>query len=112
MVGSLLATLLTQRGYRVTLVGSAGEALQSLETSAPLDCVVIDERLPDRDGWELCRALKATATLAETPVTVNGRTRPGAVRHAATFDRGAVLDGIPQPVAARVAEGPVMGHRP
>jgi SAM-dependent methyltransferase len=49
-------------------------------------------------------------TVAAVPVTVNGRDRPCAPRHAA-FERSPLREAIPQPVAARMVEGPVVGHR-
>jgi CheY-like chemotaxis protein len=61
--------MLKQRGYRVNLVRSAGEALHAARTERP-DCTVIDVRLPDKDGWELCRALKSDRALAATPIVI------------------------------------------
>jgi CheY-like chemotaxis protein len=42
---------------RVVVANTATEALQAV-TLEPPSCVVIDERLPDMDGWALCRAFK------------------------------------------------------
>jgi len=52
------AAALTREGYRVHLATSGQEAL-GLVGSAQPDCAVVDLRLPDMTGWELCRALRA-----------------------------------------------------
>lgn len=60
---------LKERGYRVNLVRSATEALAVLARERP-DCIVIDVRLPDRDGWDLCRDIKVMKTLTSTPIVM------------------------------------------
>ena len=60
---------LRQRSYRVNLVRSADEALYVLTTMRP-DCIVIDVRLPDMDGWELCRAVKSHKALGAIPIVI------------------------------------------
>jgi CheY-like chemotaxis protein len=48
---------LSRDGYRVHLATSGEEALQLVASAQP-DCAVIDLRLPDMSGWELCRTLR------------------------------------------------------
>ena len=48
---------LTRDGYRVHLVRSGEEALTVIPDAQP-DCAVIDLRLPDMTGWDLCRTLR------------------------------------------------------
>ena len=48
-------------------------------------------------------------TVAEAPLTAAGRARTEALRRTGAFE-AAVLEAIPQPVAARVAERPVAGR--
>jgi CheY-like chemotaxis protein len=51
---------LTRDGYRVDLARSGEEALTLIANALP-DCAVIDVRLPDMTGWELCRTLRDRA---------------------------------------------------
>ena len=51
------AAALTRDGYRVHLATSGQEALGLVATALP-DCAIIDLRLPDMSGWELCRTLR------------------------------------------------------
>jgi two-component system, OmpR family, phosphate regulon response regulator PhoB len=55
---SAYAAALTRDGYRVQLVTSGHEALGVVASAVP-DCAVIDLRLPDMTGWELCQTLRA-----------------------------------------------------
>ncbi|MDB5311097.1 MAG: sensor histidine kinase [Gemmataceae bacterium] len=61
-----LAWLLQANGFRVLEAGTAQEALR-LARHRP-DLVVLDVVLPDRDGFEVCRLLKADPDTAHTPV--------------------------------------------
>ena len=47
-------------GFRVVLAATGAEALASAAATPP-DCAVIDVRLPDMRGWDLCKQLKARA---------------------------------------------------
>jgi two-component system, OmpR family, response regulator len=49
---------LDKGGYRVTSAADGGEALAAFERDPP-DLVVLDVMLPDLDGLELCRRLRA-----------------------------------------------------
>jgi two-component system, OmpR family, response regulator len=57
-ITDLLATALRYMGYQVTTVGSGLAALDAAATAAP-DLVVLDVLLPDIDGFEVCRRLRA-----------------------------------------------------
>ena len=48
---------LTREGYHVRLARSGEEALAAVASAEP-DCAVIDVRLPDMTGWDLCRTLR------------------------------------------------------
>ena len=66
---ALYERTLEQRGYRVHLVRSAADAMATLATERPV-CIVIDVRLPDRDGWDLCRAIKVMKAVTSTPIVM------------------------------------------
>ncbi|MDA3038544.1 MAG: response regulator transcription factor [Actinomycetota bacterium] len=53
----LLRSLLEAEGYRVTVVGTGSQALTEGRLDDP-DVIVLDLRLPDMDGIEVCRQLR------------------------------------------------------
>jgi DNA-binding response OmpR family regulator len=56
-VTQALHTLLTQAGYEVGVANSGSQALQSL--IPPPDLIILDVMLPEMDGYEVCRRLRA-----------------------------------------------------
>src|SRR6267142_274358 len=48
---------LTRHGFRVRVARSGEEALSVAQETLP-DCAVIDLRLPDMSGWDLCREIR------------------------------------------------------
>jgi two-component system OmpR family response regulator len=54
----MLATVLRFHGFAVSTAHSAAQALDSARAQPP-DLVVLDVLLPDGDGFEVCRALRA-----------------------------------------------------
>jgi signal transduction histidine kinase len=64
---ALLTSVLTEAGYRVRPADSGSLALASVATSAP-DLILLDMRMPDMDGLETCRQLKARKESCEIPV--------------------------------------------
>jgi CheY-like chemotaxis protein len=61
------AAALRSRGFVITLSESGGEAIDAARRSRP-HCIVIDERLSDMRGWELCRELKRDPSLMAIPI--------------------------------------------
>jgi two-component system, OmpR family, KDP operon response regulator KdpE len=61
-----MAPLLRSRGYDVTVAGTARDALASVESERP-DLIVLDLGLPDMDGIEVCRRVRARW---DTPIVV------------------------------------------
>jgi signal transduction histidine kinase len=53
-----LQHILEKNGYDVTVVSNGGEALRSIKKSKPL-IVISDIIMPEMDGYELCRQIKA-----------------------------------------------------
>ncbi len=64
-VRTSLERALRLEGYEVTLTADGRETLDQLVTSPP-DAVVLDVRMPEMDGLEVCRRLRAIAD--PTPV--------------------------------------------
>jgi CheY-like chemotaxis protein len=61
------ATYLTNEGYQVLTAGTGQETL-TLMTRDRVDIVVLDLGLPDIDGWEVARRLKAAPQTANVPI--------------------------------------------
>jgi CheY-like chemotaxis protein len=72
---TFLATLLELEGIESTVATSAAAALEKLEHGLP-NLVLLDIAMPDRDGLDLCRALKKDPRTREVPVFVVSA-RPG-----------------------------------
>jgi two-component system, OmpR family, response regulator len=54
----LVARGLTERGDLVTVVGTGAEALDAASEPEGYDVVLLDVRLPDMEGFEVCRRLR------------------------------------------------------
>jgi len=64
----MLTTAVLQRdGYRVTVAGTAEEALAMIRTEKP-DLILMDLQLPGKDGLSFTRALKQDPATAAIPV--------------------------------------------
>lgn len=63
---NLLAGLL-QQDHRVKLAASGAKALE-LARRAPPDLILLDIMMPEMDGYEVCRQLKADASTRHIPV--------------------------------------------
>jgi CheY-like chemotaxis protein len=72
---TFLATLLELEGIESTVATSAAAAMERLEQALP-DLVLLDIAMPDRDGLDLCRALKKDPRTSRVPVFVVSA-RPG-----------------------------------
>jgi len=64
---ALLASVLTEQGYEVRPADSGKLALASV-ASKPPELILLDMRMPDMDGLEVCRRLKARKESREIPV--------------------------------------------
>lgn len=58
-----------EEGYRVDIAANGGDGLAAARHEPP-DCIVIDVRLPDMSGWDVCRQLKQDAATRDIPVVV------------------------------------------
>lgn len=63
----LLVGILGERGYEARPVTSGPDALLAGEQEPP-DLILLDVTMPGMNGFEVCRALKAHATLKDVPV--------------------------------------------
>lgn len=63
----LLSALLKDR-YKVKIATNGVKALQIAATAPHPDLVLLDVMMPEMDGFETCRRLKASAETADIPV--------------------------------------------
>ncbi|HEU4459769.1 MAG TPA: response regulator transcription factor [Methylibium sp.] len=56
----MLGDYLRQAGYEVETAGSLAAGRQRLDRGTPVDALVLDLMLPDGDGLDLCRELRAS----------------------------------------------------
>lgn len=84
----LLRRYLDPRGYEVLEAATGAAALKLTETT-PLDVVVLDVKLPDISGYEVCRQIKATAGLARVPVIQMSATFTSSEDRALALEHGA-----------------------
>ncbi len=65
----LIRLILEPRGYRVSGALGGKEGLEILKTDFP-DLILLDLMMPDMDGWDVYKQMKADPTLANIPVIV------------------------------------------
>ncbi len=70
-LAGMLAEYLGEHGYAVTHAGSAGSGLD-LARAGGFEAVLLDVMLPDGDGFELCRALRAGSDVPILMLTARG----------------------------------------
>ena len=63
----MLGVSLRQAGYNVRNAGSAAVAMMTIAADRP-DLVLLDVRMPDLDGFTLCRYLNSAAITADIPI--------------------------------------------
>lgn len=63
----LVSFILQKRGYEITTAENATETFASV-TSAPPDLILLDLQLPEIDGYEIARRLRAEFGLRDTPI--------------------------------------------
>ena len=65
-ITSFLDRYLVKQGYRVTTVGSGKAMIEALDRN-PVDLIILDIGLPDRDGFELTQEIRARS---DVPIIV------------------------------------------
>lgn len=63
----VLGIMLQRFGYKIRPALNGETALKSIRTNLP-DLILLDIRMPDMDGYEVCRQLKIDPLTAEIPV--------------------------------------------
>ena len=63
----LLEYNLTRAGYEVRVMKQVAGTLEAAERIVP-DLILLDVMLPDGDGFDVCRSIRARPSLTETPI--------------------------------------------
>lgn len=63
----MLFSYLEEKGYRILLAEDGRTTLQIARSKSP-DLILLDVLMPDIDGFETCRRLKAEANTKEIPI--------------------------------------------
>jgi two-component system chemotaxis sensor kinase CheA len=102
----LLVPTLAAAGYRVTALGSAAAALALREAGTMFDVILSDIEMPDMNGYEFARAVRAEGPWANLPmIALSARTDPADVElgreagftdYVAKFERDALLESLKQ----------------
>ena len=62
-----VSTILESKGYAVAKAYGGVEGLKKAETEKP-DLIVLDVMMPDKDGYEVCKELKADDAYRSIPI--------------------------------------------
>lgn len=95
-VTDLLSLLLKSQGFDVTATNNSTEGLNLVRENQP-DLVVLDLMMPEIDGWEVCKAVRA---FSDVPIIVlSALNDPSMI--ASVLDSGAD-DYLTKPTPSRV----------
>ena len=64
---SIVQGQLEKEGFEVELAYNGVEGMQKVQADPP-DAIVLDVMMPEKDGYEMCKELKADSNLCEIPV--------------------------------------------
>jgi len=104
---TLLDEMLSERGYSVRSFPCGRLALAAAENEPP-DLILLDVNMPEMDGYELCRQIKAIPDLAAIPVIFLSALS-GAEDKVKGFEAGGI-DYISKPVQFEEVQARVQTH--
>jgi CheY-like chemotaxis protein len=65
---SLAVAILTKMGWQVDNVDSGSEALRWLSNNPAVDLILLDIKMPDLCGEDVCRELRANPAFSKVPI--------------------------------------------
>jgi len=63
----LIGLMLQRQGYEISAANAGGQAISKAQTDAP-DLIILDVMMPDMDGYEVCRRLRADPNTQSIPM--------------------------------------------
>jgi DNA-binding response OmpR family regulator len=85
---SALMAILRQRGYQISVATDGRKAIDALVSIRP-DLILLDVMMPEVDGFETCKQIKASTQWREIPIIfLTAQTDPGDIVRG--FELGAV----------------------
>ncbi len=63
----MLSRRLIRRGYQILIAVNGAQGIEMARREAP-DVILMDMSLPDMDGWETARCMRADAALRDVPI--------------------------------------------
>jgi CheY-like chemotaxis protein len=104
---ALAQALLQAEGFQVRLAVDADSTFRVLQTCAPA-LILMDIQLPEMDGWELTRRLKADPATSSIPViAITAYGKAGDEKKA---QQAGFVEFLPKPVNTRELPGIVRRH--
>src|SRR6266498_3467750 len=99
-------TLEFTAGWEVVTAGSGAAGIELARNATTLDVILVDVMMPEMDGYEVCRRLKADPTTATVPIVLlTARRDLNQARLAETGAAGVVLKPFqPEELARQVRE--------
>jgi len=65
----ILQTILNKEGYNLTFASSGHEAIDKISIAKP-DLILLDVLMPDMNGFEVCKHIRSTPSIADIPVII------------------------------------------
>jgi DNA-binding response OmpR family regulator len=66
---TLFKTILTAKGFDAFIVNDSAIAVQTAESTKP-DLIILDLMMPEPNGFEVCRMLRADPKYSRTPIVI------------------------------------------
>ena len=70
-LSAMVSEYLSEAGFRVAVSGNANSGLELLKNET-FDALILDLMLPDRDGFEVCRVIRASSDIPILMLTARG----------------------------------------
>ncbi len=103
----LLGELL-RKEHEIIVATSGAEALRRVDSEYPPDLVLLDITMPEMDGWEVCRVLKANPATVDIPIIFV--TARGDVTDETKGLAAGAVDYITKPYSAEIVKARVRTH--
>ena len=66
---TLFETILTAKGFEALIVNDSAIAVQTANSTNP-DLIILDLMMPEPNGFEVCRMLRANPKYSRTPIVI------------------------------------------